>query len=414
MIKIKSDILIFTDIHFGLRSDSIIRLDICKKIVTQIIEELKNNKSIKNVIFLGDIFHSRSSLNVNTINIAINSIKDISKHAHVYLILGNHDIHYKNSADIHSIKMFEGIKNITVIDKPTIVNINDKEVLMVPWLGDISEYKKEQFDMLMGHFDISSKYLISSYIEEHSYQDIPDVNYVINKLINDDIIYDIENQSITNEELNELLNNKNKRSSKYIGNFIDLCKKNGVILSGHIHTRKEFKIKGRNFIFIGSPQEQNFGDIDGSHGFYLYINNRFKFVKSEDIPKHIELKISDINNKGIDSFDFSICKNNIVKMIIDEKIDHVKHAEIMNRINDFKPLEEFPPEYQTSICFSNNEEINLDKTHELIKKSKSDYIMSYIDSVNESDLKPNNIDKNKLYNIVMQYYIKTQNSIGDI
>jgi len=42
-------------------------------------------------------------------------------------------------------------------------------------------------------------------------------------------------------------------SSKLIGNFVDICCKNGVVFAGHIHKRKEMIVKGRNFIFVGSP-----------------------------------------------------------------------------------------------------------------------------------------------------------------
>jgi hypothetical protein len=37
-------------------------------------------------------------------------------------------------------------------------------------LGNIEQFEPETFDMIFGHFDISHKYLIKSYIEEHTIQ----------------------------------------------------------------------------------------------------------------------------------------------------------------------------------------------------------------------------------------------------
>ena len=44
-----------------------------------------------------------------------------------------------------------------------------------------------------------------------------------------------------------------KEQEAELGSFIDVVKPDGVIFSGHIHTRKEMLAKGRKLIFIGSP-----------------------------------------------------------------------------------------------------------------------------------------------------------------
>jgi hypothetical protein len=56
----------------------------------------------------------------------------------------------------------------------------------------------------------------------------------------------------TNADVQAALKLKNK-SSDLIRNFVDLVKKNGIIYAGHIHQHKEFVVKGREFIFIGTP-----------------------------------------------------------------------------------------------------------------------------------------------------------------
>lgn len=131
------------------------------------LEKIKE-ENIQNVIFGGDLYHERVSVNVNTLNVALKCMQAVAKHCNTYLIVGNHDAHYKNSIEVNSLNMFKDTKNIHVIEKPTEVEINGSKMLLCPWLSDLSAYSKETYDFLVGHFDISSKFLIASYIEDNS------------------------------------------------------------------------------------------------------------------------------------------------------------------------------------------------------------------------------------------------------
>ena len=95
-------------------------------------------------------------------------------------------------------------------------------------------YSKETFDFMFGHFDISSRYLVSSYVEEHSKL----------KACSEKSSKDIESDSM-------LLNAS--KANDMVGDFVELAKKNGYVFAGHIHQHKEMMSKGRKFIFIGSP-----------------------------------------------------------------------------------------------------------------------------------------------------------------
>lgn len=80
--------------------------------------------------------------------------------------------------------------------------------------------------------------------------------------------------------------------------------------------------KRRKFIFIGSPYEQTRGDRGNDCGFYvLDESNKYKFIKIDGLPKHIELKMSKILEAGIDKFDFSIVRGNIIHKVYDVDVD---------------------------------------------------------------------------------------------
>lgn len=88
---------------------------------------------------------------------------------------------------------------------------------------------------MFGHFEVSSKFLIKSYIDEHQ-----------NKLCAQGSLRDEIGSSLESGEA--------PNTGDLVGDFVDVVKiDSGTIFSGHIHNRKEFIAKGRNFVFVGSP-----------------------------------------------------------------------------------------------------------------------------------------------------------------
>lgn len=380
MDTLTGNTIIFTDLHCGLSGNKLSKLKICINACKSIIETANNN-NVKNIIFAGDWFHSRSLLDTNTINISLKLVQALAKDRNLYLICGNHDSYFKNTTDINSINIFKEYNNVKIIDKTEEIQLNNQRVLLVPWLGEIQNYRPCEFDILIGHFDISSKYLIKSYIEEHS----------------SELKTDIKNIAELNKDY--LINHTtNNNSNDFVGNFVDLAKINGTVYAGHIHQHKEFISKKRNFVFIGSPYQQNLGEIDGLNGFYLLdSNNVHKFIETTDVPKHIQLLVSNIK-----TFDFSSLNGNIVQKIYDIDISHDEDIEISKRITDANPYEELLPEYRVNI--KNNDNLPNSKTAELIKKSKLEYLRNYVDEMNQKDLETKELDKEKLFEVLKKYY----------
>lgn len=404
IFKIDTNLLLyFSDLHIGLRNDNIGRLEICEKTIDNIIYVIKKLQ-LKYVIFGGDLFHSRTSLNVNTINVAIRLIEKIAEHTTLFLIIGNHDIHYKHVKDVHSAKIFNNMKNVHIISEPSEILVNNSHrILMVPWDCDISNYEDETFDTMVGHFDFSPKYLIASYIEDQSTE--YDKNNILTDLIKNDVDqYMADPSQLYSEDMTELISKNNKpKSASYIGSFVDKCKIGGTVFSGHFHGRKEFEVKNRNFVIIGAPFEQNFGDIGKTFGFYIQDlkNNRLKFVENKGIPKHKEIKISDINDK----FDYTCCSGNYIRPIIDVSVDYNVLSNIINSINVAKPVEVFSPEYKVVI---QNNNITIGESDNNaganLQKAKQGYIVDYISTINNEDLEKEKLNREVLYKITNDYF----------
>lgn len=314
--QINGKILVFTDLHIGLKSASKLRLAICVRVIKNIISYIKEN-DIKNIIFCGDWNHVRVSTENNVLNVSYTLMKALAKHAKVYLLNGNHDLYMKNSNEISSLVIFKDIANVKIIDRTQPISVNGNYSLLVPWLGDTSIYNEEIFDMIFGHFDVSHKYLVKSYIEDHSIKSETSSN-ITNKIYNDNYL----NSSGSSGSAS------GSNAGDYVGDFVNIVKKQGTIFSGHIHTRREFLAKGRNFIMVGDPYQQNLGEIDNECGFYI-INedNSYEFHEITNVPKHVSLRMSEVV-KNFKNFDFSIIKGNILHKVYDVEVDRVLDAKI--------------------------------------------------------------------------------------
>ena len=387
MIELNGKTLVFTDQHFGIKSNSPKRQIIGAKAIKCILNEI-SAKNIKNIIFCGDYFHQRNALTVDTLNIAYKCLQALAKECNVYMILGNHDLFNKNSTDVNSINIFRDNSNIHVIDHAEEAVLNGKKALFVPWLADLSEFKENQFHFMFGHFEISSKFLISNYVQEHSRNVETNID-LSNKLDND------ENLGITNY-----------CPDKHLGSFIELVDKNGTIFAGHIHQHKEMVARGRKFIFVGTPYQQNLGDIGCKCGYYIIDElGNYVFVENKSLPRHIQFICSKIMDVGIENYDFSVARDNIVQKVYDIDISMEDDLKINQKIASFKPYEELLPEYQVTLDFTKEESNTMQsKLVKTLKKSKLDYIKSYIDQLDDIALSNDFIEKDKLFKVLEKYY----------
>lgn len=386
MEQISGKVLIFSDQHFGLKGNSETKLKIAIEVFKAVIAYVKKN-DIKYVISAGDIFHQRTAIDVNVMNAAYRCIAALAKHCKIYLIAGNHDCYFKTTTDVNSINMFRDIENVQLVNEVTQICINKKNALLVPWLGDVSQQQKEFYNLMIGHFEISSKYLIRSYIEEHSNTTTIECN-----------------KDVLDDEMLKTKNCKsNQSSSDLVGDFVEIVKRNGIIFAGHIHTRKEFIAKGRKFIFIGSPYQQNLGEKDCTCGFYILNEDcSYEFHEIASIPKHVEIRMSDVV-KDLDSFDFSFVKGNILHKIYDIEVDPVLDSKISQKIQDFKPFEELLPDYEVKIDSAKSDEM-INESVELLKKSKLEYISNYIQNIDQKVLDESKLDRKILFETLERYY----------
>ena len=377
MEMINGKVLVFTDLHIGLKGAQKNRLAICARVVKKIIDYTVAN-GIGTILFLGDWNHTRVSTENNALNVSYRLMQALAKVAKVYAILGNHDIYMKNSLDINSLVIFKDLANVVLVDKVMEASINGNKSLLIPLLGDLTAYDKESQDMLFGHFDISSKFLIKSYVADNAAKGVSE---------------ELDKELSADKDLGSV--------GDLVGDFVDVAKKTGKIFSGHIHGHKEFLSKGRWFSFVGSPYQQNLGELGCKCGFYVIDEaNNAKFVELEGIPKHVEVRVSQMLK---DDFDFSCIKGNIVHKIYDVDIEAADDAKLSQKINDQQPYEELMPDYEVALKDTPTTEIT-DESIALIKKSKMEYVKRYVGNIDKKTLEAEGIEADKLIAVLEEHY----------
>jgi DNA repair exonuclease SbcCD nuclease subunit len=147
----------FTDIHFGLKSNSQVHNQDCEDFVDWYIAKAKE-EGCDTGIFMGDWHHNRNSLNITTMDYSLRALEKLGKaFDNFYFFPGNHDLYYKDKRDIHSVEFGKYIPGITVVHEPTTIG----DVTLCPWLvGD--EWRsigKNGGKYIFGHFELPSFFM---------------------------------------------------------------------------------------------------------------------------------------------------------------------------------------------------------------------------------------------------------------
>lgn len=147
----------FTDIHFGLKSNSGTHLQDCEEFVDWFIEQAQA-QGCETCIFLGDWSHNRNSLNLFTLNSSLRCLEKLgAAFDQFFWFPGNHDLFYKDKRDIHSSAFGRHIPGVTVVDSITTLD----DVTLVPWLvGDEWRTMKDiKSKYIFGHFELPKFYM---------------------------------------------------------------------------------------------------------------------------------------------------------------------------------------------------------------------------------------------------------------
>jgi DNA repair exonuclease SbcCD nuclease subunit len=236
----------FTDIHFGLKSNSGTHLRDCEEFVDWYIDNAKK-QGCDTGIFLGDWSHNRNSLNLITLDTSIRCLEKLgAAFEQFFWFPGNHDLFYKDKRDIHSSAFGKHIPGVTVVEGVTTIG----DVTLVPWLvGDewktISQVKSKY---MFGHFELPLFYM-------NAMVQMPDHG-------------ELQASHFTHQD---------------------------YVFSGHFHKRQS---RGK-IHYIGNAFPHNFADSwDDERGMMVMDwGGEPKYINWDNCPKYRHVKLSDLIDK---------------------------------------------------------------------------------------------------------------------
>ncbi len=266
-------IFMISDLHFGVRANSIEWLDNHLDFFYNFYIPLLKEKSQKgDILFiLGDWFDNRQLLDINVMNKSIDLIFHLSDIIPVYFMTGNHDIYKKNDTDVNSLAAFRFIPNVTIFEDPVVVTNDKTKILVLPWIGNGEKEenyaKANKVDYVFAHTDIAGfKYDNGFHIKKGSrLQRLPGV----------------------------------KR-----------------LYSGHIHKRQEHK----SSVYIGSPYSTKRSDIGNKKGVYILdtINDEQEFIPNILSPIFQRIDLEELMEISLEKA-YKILENNYTDIIVPDK-----------------------------------------------------------------------------------------------
>ena len=107
---------IFTDIHFGLKSNSTLHNEDCLAFVKWATAKAQE-EGCETCLFLGDWHNNRANLNIVTLNYSLRALEHLNANfARVYFIPGNHDLYYRDKRDIQSVEWARHLPNVRIVN----------------------------------------------------------------------------------------------------------------------------------------------------------------------------------------------------------------------------------------------------------------------------------------------------------
>ena len=168
-------IAIINDTHWGARNDSQQFLDYFKKFVDNIFLPYIDENEIDTVIHLGDIVDRRKYINYVTLrHLKDNLIQPLLKRQiDLHVIIGNHDVPYKNTNDINSMAELFDKHSVRYYSEPEMVTFDYTDILFVPWINtsnyakSLDMIKNTKAQICMGHLEIAGCTLMRGITSDH-------------------------------------------------------------------------------------------------------------------------------------------------------------------------------------------------------------------------------------------------------
>ena len=152
---------LFTDIHFGLKSNSTLHNEDCLAFVKWATAKARE-EGCETAMFLGDWHNNRASINILTLGYSLQALEHLNANfSSVFFIPGNHDLYYRDKRDVQSVEWAKHLPNVRICNDWIVGG----DVVFAPWLvaDDYKRIPKLHAKYVFGHFELPG-YLMNAMV----------------------------------------------------------------------------------------------------------------------------------------------------------------------------------------------------------------------------------------------------------
>ena len=290
-------VCLVSDIHFGVNKNSELFLNSSIRFFRDQLVPYLEKEEITHILVLGDVFDNRNSINVRISDEVHRVFGEILGDFDVTILIGNHDIYYKTSNNVHSLKFLDLLPNVEVIDQLCYKEIFGIKTMFCPWIFDYNDphiaemFETTESDVLFGHFDI--------------------IGFALNRT------------RVSTEGLQPESFSKFKK-----------------VFSGHYHTPSSKRIGKTEIAYIGSPYQMTRNDRNEPKGVIILNLEtlRYKRVLNETSIEFFEVEYPEIPNKedvegNIVDAVITIDKKDIIGNVIDKYVEKIEKMNPVEKVN---------------------------------------------------------------------------------
>ena len=136
-------VAILNDTHCGIRNSSEIMMKYKERFYSEVFFPYLLENNITKILHLGDYYDNRKFINFKALEhnrkIFLEKLREYK--IHMDIIPGNHDVFYKNTNELNSLKELLGhyMEEVRIIEKPMVVQYDNTDIALVPWINDDNE-----------------------------------------------------------------------------------------------------------------------------------------------------------------------------------------------------------------------------------------------------------------------------------
>lgn len=310
---------------------------------------------VKHIIHLGDYYDHRKNINFKALNANRKHFLDqLKKHGMTMdVIPGNHDVFYRNTNELCSLKELLGYytNNVNIVMRPTVLDYDGLSIGLLPWINSDNYADSIKF------IENCSASMIGGHLELNGF------------------------------EMYKGVKSSHGMSSETFSRF-------DKVFSGHFHT----KSTGGNIYYFGSQMEFNWSDYGDTKYFHV-LDTKTREVTPVQNPLTLHEKVYyDDSKKDYSQVDISKYENKFVKIIVVEKNDYYMFDKFIDRLQQDINVHELKIMESFSEFSGEGVDGKIDSTKDTVE-----VLDEYIEMVDTE------LDKDKLKGIMKGLYNEAQN-----